>query len=126
MTVEETVKAWDAGETVWTVEMGGLGPNYELVIQILVMELLRDGELPDPGNQAAWSKWGEKTIARCSPYTHGFSGGQVMAAKNLAAQVLRHGWDSVFEQFKDDPDRKVMVSRHCPQPPPIPGAKVAA
>lgn len=32
-TCEEALARWDAGETVFTAEMGGLGPGYEQAIQ---------------------------------------------------------------------------------------------
>src|SRR5687768_3007466 len=37
-TVEDALRQWDAGETVFTVEMGGLGPGYEMAIQGLAFE----------------------------------------------------------------------------------------
>ncbi len=37
----EWLRRWDAGETVWTVSLGGLGPEYEQCIQITGAEILR-------------------------------------------------------------------------------------
>ena len=40
-TAAELVAAWDRGDLVPTIEMGGLGPGYEQAIQVLMIELLR-------------------------------------------------------------------------------------
>ena len=49
-TVKEALVQWDNGGTLWTVEMGGLGPGYEQAIQIGTIELCRlmvDKEFPE-------------------------------------------------------------------------------
>jgi len=38
---QEWLRRWDAGNVVWTIEMGGLGPGYEQCIAILTAEILR-------------------------------------------------------------------------------------
>ena len=40
-TASEALARWDAGGSVFTLEMGGLGPGYEQVIHIVVFELIR-------------------------------------------------------------------------------------
>ena len=37
----EWLRRWDAGEGVWSIEMGGIGPGYEQCIQITAAEILR-------------------------------------------------------------------------------------
>lgn len=40
-TNETALAAWDAGEPVWSCDMGGMGPGYEQCIQIMGFD---DGE----------------------------------------------------------------------------------
>jgi hypothetical protein len=37
----ELVERWDAGRSIWTLEMGGMGPGYEQAIQVAMVEILR-------------------------------------------------------------------------------------
>src|SRR5688500_14839117 len=39
--VDEALAAWDAGEAVQSIEMGGLGLGYEMAIQYVAFELMR-------------------------------------------------------------------------------------
>jgi hypothetical protein len=39
--IEEALAAWDRGDEVETVEMGGMGDGYEMAIQCVAFELLR-------------------------------------------------------------------------------------
>lgn len=60
----DLIENWDAGQPCWTVEMGGLGPGYEQVIQIAMVELVRDNlgkPLPEPESDEADS-WGDETL----------------------------------------------------------------
>ena len=41
-TAREQVERWDAGQSIWTLEMGGMGPGYEQAIQVLAIEITRD------------------------------------------------------------------------------------
>ena len=115
---EQALERWDAGETVFTVSMGGLGPGYEQCIHILVFEIVRDhiaaGEpLPDDDEEGAWVGWGDAAVTRLDPDI-GFSGAQVGAAKNLAARTLKVGWRAALEEV---PDRHIQVSRQMPVAP---------
>lgn len=42
LAVADVLAKWDAGEAIWSVQLGGIGPGYEQTIQVLIMELLRD------------------------------------------------------------------------------------
>jgi len=125
-TCEEALAAWDKGEVVWTVEMGGLGPGYEQAIQILAMECLR--KLLAVGFD--WSAEGETDEQRSTrlhalldPVAHevdkwpgcGFSGAQVGAAMNLAANMHRRGYRAALDSV--DEDRRTQVSRTWPHQP---------
>ena len=119
-TVAEALERWDAGETVFTVSMGGLGPGYEQCIHILVFEIIRDHlatgkPLPDDGADE-WETWGDGAVHRLDPEI-GFSGAQVGAAKNVAARTLKLGWRAAIREV---PDRQIQVSRQMPSAPPLP------
>jgi hypothetical protein len=118
--IRELVAAWDRGDIVRSVEMGGLGPGYEQCIQILWIELLRDYEgKPLPADKDGWRDWGDETVRRCDASVGGFSGAQVGAAKNLAARMLKIGYDATMDEVRANSgdDRFTMVSRHFPKPP---------
>lgn len=120
-TVDDALAKWDAGETVFTVEMGGIGPGYEQCIQVLAFELMRvwkDEPWPAAGadmlseQQARLKDLAEPVIGRLNE-TLGFSGAQVGAAQNLAACVCRHGYRAALR----DPavaDRLIQVSNKFP------------
>jgi hypothetical protein len=93
-TCEQALAQWDAGQSVFTVEMGGIGPGYEQCIQVLVFELLRDainGAIPMVKAGDRLVTWGDSTVDRLNDRL-GFSGAQVGAAKNLASGMLVHGY----------------------------------
>jgi hypothetical protein len=123
LTAKDALAKWDRGESVFTIECGGLGPGYEQCIQILTFELIRDylgTELPipkdeknpTPADQKAWREWGDAAVTRCNL---GFSGAQVGAAKNLAFRALRDGWRATVKSV--GAERHIQVSRTFPQPP---------
>lgn len=118
----EWLAKWDAGEIVWSIEMGGLGPGYEQAIQIAVAEILR--HLLDKQYDAA--KWDDSETSKsvCEAVEeYGFanerikvlklSGAQWGAALNLACQFYRRGPQEVMtdEAVKD---RHIQVSRAFP------------
>lgn len=41
-TVNELLKAWDQGQSIWSIELGGLGPGYEQAIQVTAVEVARE------------------------------------------------------------------------------------
>lgn len=120
-TAREALRRWDAGQSVFTVEMGGLGPGYEQAIQILVFEIIREhiGQhkpLPKPGTSA--NGWMDSCAHRVSETAGGFSGAQVGAAKNLAYYYLKDGYAKTLESFKEkDKDRTIQVSNFWPKAP---------
>ncbi len=72
-TAKDALAAWDRGEIVHSVEMGGIGPGYEQAIQILV-----------------------------SPGVGGFSGAQVGAATGLARHAIEKGWAKTLGEVGSD------------------------
>ncbi len=124
VTAAEALRQWDAGESVWSIEMGGLGPGYEQAIQVLAFEIIRDElgkELPEPGHA---DRWGDVTVHRVNDWPGcGFSGAQVGAAKFIAYRFLRDGPKAALEAYKKqepDGERMIQVSRTWPHAPVAP------
>lgn len=118
-TAREMLAAWDRGDNVWTVEMGGLGPGYEQAIQVLVMEIVRDHiDLPLPTDQQ-WQEFGASTVRRVDAWPGcGFSGAQVGAAKQLALRYLRDGHKATLDSMRQhDAERLTQISRSWPHDP---------
>lgn len=136
-TAAEALRKWDAGESVFSIEMGGLGPGYEQCIQILAFEIIRawlptvpwpplqvEGRTKEE-DEAAHKELSDRLEALSDPVIsaldkeNGFSGAQVGAAQNLASCVLRRGYRAALR----DPavaDRMIQVSRKMPKAPPPP------
>ncbi len=58
-TCDDVVKAWDAGETIQSISMGGMGPGYEQCIQAMALEMLRGlcKRKPNPKDWEDQDKW---------------------------------------------------------------------
>ncbi len=114
---KEQLARWDLGDTIWSIEMGGIGPGYEQALQILAVEIVRDNigkEVPAVGTPM--DAWADSTVSRIDkPANHlGFSGAQVGAAKFLAYKWLTVGPAALC----DDPgykDRHIQVSNIWPR-----------
>lgn len=112
-TALDALARWDRGDSVFTVEMGGLSPGYEQAIHILVFELIRDnGNLPIPNGDKEWRSWGDATVKRIDEAIGGFSGAQVGAAKTLAFRAIRDGWEKMLESAPKE--RQIQVSKAFP------------
>jgi hypothetical protein len=93
-TAQDWLDRWDAGNIVWSIEMGGLGPAYEQCIQITAAEILRDliEHKPDTeawkADQQKWLDYRDAMDKRVcgSPVVDklGLSGAQWGAALSLA------------------------------------------
>jgi hypothetical protein len=119
-TAAEALAAWDAGEIVTTVELGGLGPGYEQAIQVLSFEIIRDAlaanYMATDENIKQLDMLADATVHRIDSMCGGFSGAQVGAAKWLAYRTLRDGWGHVIAQAAKK-DQTTMVSRTWPNVP---------
>lgn len=119
---------WDAGKTVWSIEMGGLGPGYEQCIHITAAEILRHllamkydvaawTAPPDADAQAAWKRDHdaiEKVVLDGDVVKAlGLSGAQWGAAMNLATRLYRVGPRAVMTD-KRVKNRCIQVSRTFP------------
>lgn len=116
------LKRWDEGKSVWSVEMGGLGPSYEQCIHITAAEILRhllertyEPETWD--DREAWERDRKEIetagLANVRISALGLSGAQWGAALNLALQFYRRGPRAVMtdERVKD---RHIQVQRTFP------------
>jgi hypothetical protein len=116
-TARDVIAAWDNGDVIPTVEMGGIGPGYEQCIQIAAIEILRDNldsPLPDPAaNDTDAEEWGNATLKRIDPQIGGLTGAQWGAAKTLAYRALRDGWDKMVASAPTD--RKICISKAWPR-----------
>ena len=121
----EWLSRWDNDETVWSVEMGGLGPGYEqaIQIQITIAEIIRF-MLAENFDHTKWGdkeKW-EIDRARIEKMgleeggkirDLGLSGAQWGAALQVATHIyMRDPWVAFMdEKIKD---RLIQVSRSFP------------
>lgn len=121
-TNEEVLAEWDRGGSVWSCELGGLGPGYEQCIQMMGFEFLRamlsepfdyDGKSDD---KAAWSAYVDSIEAMPGPAAIisklGPSGAQFGAAMNIASVFARHGYAKGMELVPED--RRIQVSKNFP------------
>lgn len=117
------LKRWDDGGSVWSIEMGGLGPGYEQCIQITTAEILRHllerkYDVATWDDKEAWERDHNEMeaagFANARISALGLSGAQWGAAMNLALQLYRRGPRAVMtdERVKD---RRIQVSRTFPQ-----------
>ena len=110
--VVEVIQQWDRGGTVWTIEMGGIGPGYEQAIQLLFIELLRDHQSKPLPTDDLFSTWGDETVSRIDKDCGGFSGAQVGAAKQIAYRMLRDGPVKFHSSIPED--RRIQISKFFP------------
>ena len=119
-TLREQIEAWDKGDTVWTVEMGGLGPGYEQALQIAAIEMGRVMIPYAPGTNR------EQNVALFKQVTEnanikglGLSGAQHGAAQQIAFNWWTKGPAKFCEFYKSKSlgDRCVMISKDWPQAP---------
>lgn len=117
------LRKWDAGDSVWSIELGGLGPGYEQAIQITGMEVLRH-LLAEKYDVAGWlaepSTWKED-LKKIEAYGFanqiikdiGLSGAQWGAAVNMATVIYRHGPIKGIHMAPED--RRILVSKTWPK-----------
>lgn len=116
-TAKEALARWDSGGSIWSVEMGGIGPGYEQCIHITCFELIRDlldKELPGEDNERELSDFIHK-VGRDNKIISnlGLSGAQFGAGMNLAYRALKKGWRVMLDSAPKD--RLLLVSKHWPK-----------
>lgn len=111
---------WDAGKSVWSIELGGIGPGYEQAIQITGFEFLRAmlSVAPDAArwkdDTEAWKADRAAVEAIAGPVVEplGLSGAQWGAGLNMAAVFYKNGPVAAMEMV--DSDRRIQVSKSLP------------
>lgn len=114
---------WDAGKSVWSIEMGGLGPGYEQCIQIVAAEVLRflinnKVDCATQYTDDAWKELSERINkslwANPAIEALGLSGAQAGAAKSLATKLYQDGPRGVMNTAEIK-DRRILVSKNFPR-----------
>lgn len=120
----EWLARWDAGRSVHSIEMGGLGPGYEQCIQITTAEILRH-LLAEKYDVVAWTEdkdiW-ERDRDAIEKYGFanetitalGLSGAQWGAALSLATKLYMDGPRKIMSE-PSIKDRHIQVSKRFPQ-----------
>ena len=125
---EEWLERWDSGHSVWSIEMGGIGPGYEQAIQVAAAEVLRcilENGL-DPEKSADREQIRSAAFENPDLEALGLSGAQAGAAISLACSLKISGPIEIMTdpKFKD---RLIQVSCSFPSlPPPAQRRKPAA
>lgn len=117
----EWLKRWDEGRSVWSIEMGGLGPGYEQCIQIVAAEVVRFLLKANPHNQDLIDNWKEKWSGEIDKALWadkrindlGLSGAQAGAGKNLGSRMYMDGPRKVMAE-PSIKDRHIQVQRALP------------
>lgn len=116
-TAKEALARWDSGGSIWSVEMGGIGPGYEQCIHIVCFELIRDlldKELPGEDNERELSDFIRKVGHDNKIISNlGLSGAQFGAGMGLAYRALKQGWRAMLDSAPKD--RLLLVSKHWPK-----------
>lgn len=94
---QELLDRWDAGKSVWTIEMGGISPGYEQCIQLTGFEMMRVllakgvdlNTLKEDEVRPLYDEVSEAT--NWLSHHLGLSGAQHGAAWNMATVIVRHG-----------------------------------
>lgn len=112
-TAKEALDKWDSGVSIFTIEMGGMGPGYEQAIHIAVFEVIRklhDKKLP---NEETHQKELQKVFDDAIPKGLGLSGAQAGAIKQVASKALILGWRKMMDTVPQD--RKIQVEKNFPK-----------
>lgn len=107
---------WDNLEPIETIEMGGLGPGYELGIQTAAIEFLREGlNVPLEGPEedyyrVFWEGICVEALAKRDEALGGITGAMYGAAKQLSWFWLHNGGPHALVEMikKEYPNRKII------------------
>lgn len=125
-TIEELLTAWDSGDTVWSIELGGLGPGYEQAIQIAAVEFSRackdlKGIKPDDNKSTErFTRTCEKKLHEIDDQIGGLTGAQFGAARWLAFQWCFNGGPADLQKRlkqHGQEERAIQISSAWPKLP---------
>ena len=118
-TLKDALQAWDNDVVVTSIEMGGIGPGYEQVIQIGIFELCKhliDRPIPDVNVDKDLTNtfFDEEllVVIHKTPALEGMSGAQAGAIKNVAYKFLSRGYIETLETVPED--RSILVTKNFP------------
>jgi hypothetical protein len=115
---EDLVKRWRAGEPVFSLELGGLGPGYEQAIQNTAFELVCKYYGEDlPVSQTDWEEFGSELFKE--PDHSGHTGASAGAAKRWAYQILKFGYVEMMTKIHNDRENReriIQVSKGIVRP----------
>ena len=118
-TPAEWVAQFDTGYSVWSIEMGGIGPGYEQAIQETAVAIVRaclDASFDD--DDFSEDKW-EETRSKITISTNkaiegmGLSGAQFGAAMSLALAIYKRGTKALDDD--EVKERRIQFSRDFPR-----------
>jgi len=116
-TIKEWLQNYDNKEEVKSVEMGGIVVRYELAIQELAIEIMRnlsEKEVPENMNdfKSLIQSVTDMSVDKLDK-EHGFSGAQVGAAQNIAAVFFRKTPAGGLKQMEEiDPERILILKKN--------------
>lgn len=111
-TAKEALDKWDSGGSIFTIEMGGMGPGYEQAIHVAVFEVIRKLHNKKLPNEKTHQKELQKVFDDSIPNGLGLSGAQANAIKQVASKALILGWRKMMDSVPQD--RKIQVSKNFP------------
>ncbi len=123
-TVQQLIAAWDAGRTIWSLELGGLGPGYEQCIQVAAVEFARackdltGMKNDDKDSTERFTAKCEERLREIDDKLGGMSGAQFGAARWLAWQWCFNGGPKEVQirlKARGEDDRAIQVSRDWPK-----------
>jgi hypothetical protein len=96
------IEAWDRGELITTLEMGGLGPGYEQAIQYVAVEFARATKGIDPENLTEFRQACDAALSRLDEDYKGITGAMFGAAEWLAAYWRKHGPETLITEARSN------------------------
>jgi len=93
----DIVKLWDDGEIIWSVEMSGMGPNYEYGIQKSMIEIIRRLKTLKKDDKNNGKKLDAALSAVDKKFNIGHSGASASVSKDLAGKFLIHGYRKMLK-----------------------------
>ena len=109
ITWKELSNKWENGDQVYSGSMGGMGYGYEMAIQKLIFEILKESPEDIKFNitegQSEYPQEYQDIVEAAADKLDpslGFSGAQVGAAKGLAFQFIHYGYKHMMEEIPEE------------------------
>ena len=110
------IEAWDRGHLIRSIELGGLGPGYEQVIQVMAVEFARAalplGDAVKDGS--AFDALCASVLTPIDDKLGGVSGAQYGQAKWLAWQWCFAGPCDLIDRANKEGVKTILVSNFWP------------